>query len=63
MTRHARSRRLASILDAVGNTPLLRLDGIAPNAPGVEVYLKLEFANPGGSVKDRPALRMVLDAM
>jgi S-sulfo-L-cysteine synthase (O-acetyl-L-serine-dependent) len=63
VTRRARSRRLASIIDAVGNTPLLRLDGIAPSAPGVEIYLKLEFANPGGSVKDRPAKRMVEDAM
>ena len=63
MTRRARSRRLASVLDAVGNTPRIRLDGIAPQAPGVEIYLKLEFANPGGSVKDRPALRMVQDAM
>ncbi len=63
MIRLARSRRLGSVLDAVGNTPLLRLDGIAPNAPGVEIYLKLEFANPGGSVKDRPAKRMVEDAM
>ncbi len=63
MTRYARSRRLASVLEAVGNTPLIRLHGIAPNAPGVEIYLKLEFANPGGSVKDRPALRMVQDAM
>ena len=63
MTRHARSRRLASIVEAVGNTPMLRLDGIAPHAPSVEIYLKLEFANPGGSVKDRPALRMVQDAM
>jgi cysteine synthase B len=63
MTRYARSRRLASVLEAVGNTPLIRLHDIAPNAPGVEIYLKLEFANPGGSVKDRPALRMVQDAM
>lgn len=63
MTRYARSRRLASIVDGVGNTPLIRLKDIAPNAPGVEIYLKLEFANPGGSVKDRPALRMVQDAM
>jgi len=63
MTRYTRSRRLASIVDAVGNTPLIRLKDIAPNAPGVEIYLKLEFANPGGSVKDRPALRMVQDAM
>ncbi len=63
MRRHARSRRLASVLDAIGNTPLLRLSKVAPNAPDVEIYVKLEFANPGGSVKDRPALRMVRDAM
>jgi cysteine synthase B len=58
-----RSRRLASILDAIGNTPLLRLERIAPQAPDVEIYLKLEFANPGGSVKDRPARRMMEDAL
>jgi S-sulfo-L-cysteine synthase (O-acetyl-L-serine-dependent) len=58
-----RSRRLGSILDAVGNTPLLRLERVARSAPGVEVYVKLEFANPGGSVKDRPALRMMQDAI
>jgi cysteine synthase B len=61
--RFARSRCLASILDAVGNTPLLRLERVARSAPSVEVYLKLEFANPGGSVKDRPALRMMKDAL
>lgn len=58
-----RSRRLASVVDAIGNTPLLRLERIARSAPDVEVYLKLEFANPGGSVKDRPALRMMKDAI
>jgi cysteine synthase B len=63
VTRLVRSRRLGSIVDAVGNTPLLRLARIAPNAPDVELYLKLEFANPGGSVKDRPAKRMVEDAI
>jgi cysteine synthase B len=63
MMRLSRSRRLGSVLEAVGNTPLIRLDGIAPDAPGVEIYLKLEFANPGGSVKDRPAKRMVEDAI
>ncbi len=61
--RLARSRRLASVIDAVGNTPLLRLNKVASTAPSVEVYVKLEFANPGGSVKDRPALRMMLDAI
>ncbi len=63
MTRLARSRRLGSVLEAIGNTPLLKLSKIAPNAPDVEIYLKLEFANPGGSVKDRPAKRMVEDAI
>lgn len=63
MTRLDRSRRLASIVDAVGNTPLVRLDRFGRSAPSVEIYLKLEFANPGGSVKDRPALRMMLDAV
>jgi S-sulfo-L-cysteine synthase (O-acetyl-L-serine-dependent) len=58
-----RSRRLSSILDAVGNTPVIRLDRIGASVPGVELYLKLEFANPGGSVKDRPALGMVLHAL
>ncbi|HVU02108.1 MAG TPA: cysteine synthase family protein [Polyangiaceae bacterium] len=61
--RFVRSRRLASVIEAVGNTPLLRLERVAKSAPSVEVYLKLEFANPGGSVKDRPALRMVQDAL
>jgi S-sulfo-L-cysteine synthase (O-acetyl-L-serine-dependent) len=42
---------------------MIRLDRFAKSAPSVELYLKLEFANPGGSVKDRPALRMMLDAI
>lgn len=63
MTRMTRSRRLSSIVDAVGNTPLLRIDKVTKHTPGVEVYVKLEFCNPGGSVKDRPALRMVQDAL
>src|SRR5690606_37657339 len=58
-----RSRRFANILDAIGNTPLLRLKKVAAHVPSVEVYVKLEFMNPGGSVKDRPALRMVSDAI
>jgi len=61
--RLARSRRLGSVLAAVGNTPLIRLEKVACSAPDVEVYVKLEFMNPGGSVKDRPALRMMLDAI
>lgn len=52
------------ILDRIGNTPLLDLSGLAARAgyPGVRLYAKAEFANPGGSVKDRPALAMVRDA-
>ena len=61
--RLVRSRLLSSVVDAIGNTPLLRLDRFARSAPSVEVYLKLEFANPGGSVKDRPARQMMLDAV
>jgi len=58
-----RSRRLSSVLEAVGNTPAVRLGCITKDVPGVEIYLKLEFANPGGSVKDRPALSMVQHAL
>lgn len=58
-----RSRRLSSVLEAVGNTPLVRLERIARDAPSVEVYAKLEFCNPGGSVKDRAASRMITKAI
>jgi cysteine synthase B len=61
--RFVRSRRLDSVIDAVGNTPLVRLSKVARHIPDVEVWAKLEFANPGGSVKDRPALRMMQDAL
>ncbi len=54
---------MESVVDAVGNTPLLRLRHIDRDTPGVKIYLKLEYMNPGGSVKDRPALRMILDAI
>jgi S-sulfo-L-cysteine synthase (O-acetyl-L-serine-dependent) len=50
------------LLDLVGNTPLLRLQRVTRDlAPGVSVYAKAEWFNPGGSVKDRPALNMILD--
>ncbi|HMH43366.1 MAG TPA: pyridoxal-phosphate dependent enzyme, partial [Pyrinomonadaceae bacterium] len=46
----------------IGNTPLLRLRRITRDLPaGVEVLVKAEHLNPGGSVKDRPALAMILD--
>lgn len=53
----------ASILDQIGGTPLLRLTRVTRGLPAsVEVHLKAEWFNPGGSVKDRPVLRMILDA-
>jgi len=50
-----------SLLAQIGNTPLLHLAKISADLPGVEIYAKAEFFNPGGSVKDRPALNMILD--
>jgi cysteine synthase B len=52
---------MASVLDTVGNTPLVELQRMNPN-PNVKVYAKLEGNNPGGSVKDRPALNMIRSA-
>ena len=60
--RLVRSKLLSSVAEAVGQTPLVRLERAAREAPSVEVYAKLEFANPGGSVKDRAALRMMTRA-
>lgn len=52
-----------SVLDLVGNTPLVKINNITRDLPKeVEVYAKLEGYNPGGSVKDRAALRMIEDA-
>lgn len=49
-----------SILDTIGRTPVVRLNRIAPE--GVSIYAKVESFNPGGSVKDRLALAIILDA-
>jgi len=49
-----------SILDTIGRTPIVRINRLAP--PGVEMYVKVEAFNPGGSVKDRLALAIILDA-
>src|SRR6202048_160451 len=48
-----------SVLDCIGNTPLLRLERIGREFPNVEFAAKAEWFNPGGSVKDRPALSMI----
>ncbi|HYK17346.1 MAG TPA: pyridoxal-phosphate dependent enzyme, partial [Bryobacteraceae bacterium] len=56
------SRLVATdLLQLIGNTPLIRLERIASEFPGVEIYGKAEFFNPCGSVKDRAALNMILD--
>ena len=48
-----------SVTDLIGNTPLVRLRTFERACPGVELYAKAEWQNPGGSVKDRPAARML----
>ena len=50
-----------SILDLIGNTPLIRLSGFESGLRDVALYAKAEWKNPGGSVKDRPAARMIAD--
>jgi cysteine synthase len=55
------SRIAPDITQLVGNTPMLRLGKVVP-AGSADVFAKLEFLNPGGSVKDRAALGMILDA-
>src|SRR6266542_1579466 len=51
------------LLDAIGNTPLLDLSRIAGDRPGLRLFAKAEYLNPGGSVKDRPARAMLLDGL
>jgi cysteine synthase B len=58
----ARDRlRAASVVELIGDTPLLDLSALVARS-GVSLYAKAEYANPGGSVKDRPALAMIRDA-
>lgn len=57
-------RQVDSVLDLIGNTPLLEIRRIIEGLPGgVKLYAKLEGFNPGGSVKDRPALQMIQDGL
>lgn len=56
------SDRIArNVLDLIGRTPLVRLSRFERECPGVELYAKAEWQNPGGSVKDRAASRMIAD--
>ncbi len=64
--RSARNRPLTDLVGAVGRTPLLRLRVLEQRerlGPAIELYAKLEFFNPGGSVKDRAAARIVQEAL
>ena len=51
----------SSVLDLIGRTPLVRLRRFERETPGVELWAKAEWQNPGGSVKDRAAARMILE--
>src|SRR6266446_10125607 len=51
-----------SLLDRVGNTPLLRFDQLTAHLPGVQILGKAEWHNPGGSVKDRAAANIIQQA-
>ena len=54
--------RVNNILETIGNTPHVRLNRLYSQYPGVEVWLKLERANPGASIKDRIGIAMIDDA-
>lgn len=54
-------RPASSVLDLIGRTPLVRLRHFERATPGVELYAKAEWQNPGGSVKDRAAVRMIAE--
>jgi cysteine synthase B len=57
-------RRVPNVLELIGNTPLVRIRALARDIPpDVRIFAKLEGTNPGGSVKDRPALGMIQDGL
>jgi cysteine synthase B len=60
-TTPSTGRTAVSVLDMIGRTPLVRLKKFERETPGVELYAKAEWQNPGGSVKDRAAARMIAD--
>src|SRR5471030_192026 len=53
---------MAGVIDLIGNTPMVEIKRLNPN-PNVRLFGKLEGNNPGGSVKDRPALNMIRSAL
>ncbi len=62
MTATAQKQLGINLLDRIGNTPLLRLDRLTSHLPNIQILGKAEWANPGGSVKDRAASAIVLAA-
>ena len=52
--------KFENITEAIGNTPIVRINRLAPE--GMNLYAKVEYFNPAGSVKDRIALAMIEDA-
>ena len=57
-------KKVDSVLDLIGDTPLLQIRALAEGLPArVRVFAKLEGFNPGGSVKDRPAWRMIQEGL
>ena len=63
MIRRARLRQAERITDLIGDTPIVRLRAFDRETPGVEIWAKCEFMNPGGSVKDRAGYQMIKDAI
>jgi S-sulfo-L-cysteine synthase (O-acetyl-L-serine-dependent) len=61
--RRARMRVAERVTDLIGDTPIVRLRTFERDTPGVELWAKCEFLNPGGSVKDRAAYQMIRDAI
>ena len=58
---HLSTKPASFLLDQIVNTPLLRLSKLDAEFPGIEIYGKAEFFNPGGSVKDRAGLNMIVE--
>jgi len=63
LIKRARLRVAERITDLIGDTPIVRLRSFERETPGVELWAKCEFFNPGGSVKDRAAYQMIRDAI
>lgn len=59
MSQEVEQKGTSTVVDLIGRTPLVRLRRFERECPGVELYAKAEWQNPGGSVKDRPAARMI----